>query len=76
MSRFESEFSSAGEARLDLAELFAALASGVVGDAQRRQAIACLLSAGTGWRDAAIQLGGTFADGVAAATGLRDGKEG
>ena len=76
MSRFEREFSPASEARLDLTELVAALASGSAGEAQRRQAIACLLSAGTGWRDAAARLGGTFAEGVAGATGLIDGKEG
>jgi hypothetical protein len=42
------------------------------GDRTRKEAIACYLSGGRGWRDAVKQLGGAFADQV---SGLRGRKE-
>ena len=62
MSRFEGEISAAHEAGLDLVELLADLSSATVGDPSRWEAMACFLSAGQGWRDAAVRLGGTFAE--------------
>ena len=62
MSRLDGKFTAAGDAELEIAELLAALES-QPGDALQdwRDAIACYLSAGDGWRDALQRLGGAFA---------------
>ena len=75
LARHESEFESAGEARLDPDELLDALRSGPARAAsKRRDAIARCLSASEGWRDAAAKLGGAFAT-LGTGTGLMDDKE-
>ena len=72
MSRYEGEIAASGDAEFDFRELIAAL--GGASHGERMQAIACALSAGTGWREAMKQLGGAFA--TDAPTGLNDGQEG
>ncbi len=75
LARHEGEFEAAGEARLELDELLAALARPVLaGSGTRRDAIARCLSASEGWRDAAATLGGAFAT-LNGGTGLTDDKE-
>ena len=75
MARHEGDFQAAGPAALDLHELAELLGkAGPEGLRERREAIACALSAGKGWRDAAKRLGGAFAADQAA-TGLTAGKE-
>ena len=75
VARFEGKFTPAEEAEPSLAELLAAMsAQGGVTATDRQQAIACVLSASEGWREALALLGGAFAgDG---ATGLRTDKDG
>lgn len=75
MARHEGKFEAAGETSLDLSEMLRALRQAESADAKERQAaIACLLSASEGWRKAAKQLGGAFAD-EAKKAGLTDDKE-
>ena len=75
MARHEGEFEAAAETSLDMAELLQALRQSGSADSRERQAaIACLLSASEGWRKAAKQLGGAFAQG-SAKTGLTDEQE-
>lgn len=75
MAKHEGEFEAATETSLDMAEMLRALRQAGSGDSGRRQAaIACLLSASEGWRKAAKQLGGAFAD-AAQKTGLTDEQE-
>ena len=75
MARHEGEFKAAAETSLEMAELLRALASAdSASDRERQQAIACLLSASEGWRDAVARVRGAFAEG-AAKTGLTDGKD-
>ena len=63
VSRHESNFSSADEVSLDMAELLAALgAQSTIAARDRQRAIACYLSGSEGWRDALDLLGGAFAD--------------
>ena len=75
MSRPESEFTAAGPApEMDAAELVAAFEAQLAsarGD--RRVAIARLLAAGPGWKEARDVLGGAFAE-PASEEGLRDDK--
>ena len=72
MARHESNFRDRAEAPLSLDELLALLGSGADADERsRKEAIACYLSGGDGWRDAMKALGGTFAEGAA---GLRERK--
>ena len=62
MSRFDGEFTAAGEASLDMVELMQVLASAAsTGRRERGDAIACYLSVSEGWRDAEGTLKGTFA---------------
>ena len=75
MSRFDGEFTAAGEASLDMVELMQVLASAAsAGGRERGDAIACYLSLSEGWRDAKGALKGTFAS-LGVATRLTDGKE-
>jgi hypothetical protein len=62
LARFDGNLEAAGEAKLDVDELLSALSAPVDGQGQERQeAIACLLSASEGWREAREALGGAFA---------------
>ena len=74
LSRQDSKFTAAEPAALDAAEIVAAfeaqLAS-VKGD--RNLAIAALLAAGPGWREARDVLGGAFAE-APSSSGLKDDK--
>ncbi len=75
MARHEGEFEAAAETSLDTGELLRALArTDKAADRERQAAIACLLSASEGWRDAVDRLGGTFAE-VVRQRGLTDGKD-
>ena len=75
MARHEGEFEAAAETSLEMEELLRALRHGdSASERERQAAIACLLSASEGWRDAVARLGGAFADGSAKA-GLMDGKD-
>jgi len=62
LARFDGNLKAAGEAQLDIEELLSALSNqrGSSGD-ERQDAIACLLSASEGWRDARTLLQGAFA---------------
>jgi hypothetical protein len=75
LARHEGEFEAAAETSLELEELLRALESAEsAADRDRQAAIACLLSASEGWREAVDRLGGAFADG-GTPTGLTDGKD-
>ena len=75
MARHEGEFEAAAETSLELEELLRALQSAEsAADRDRQAAIACLLSASEGWREAIDRIGGAFADG-GTTTGLTDGKD-
>ena len=75
MARHEGEFKAAAETSLEMGELLRALARAEsASDRERQAAIACLLSASEGWRDAVERLGGAFAEG-GTKTGLTDGKD-
>ena len=75
MARFEGKFKAAGEAKLDIDELFSAFPGAADAVARGRQdAIACFLSASEGWEEARETLNGAFAA-AAKATWLRGGKE-
>ena len=74
MSRPDSKFTAAEPAALDAAELVAAFEAQLAsarGD--RKLAIAALLAAAPGWREARDVLGGAFAEG-ASESGLKDQK--
>ena len=75
MSRFEGEFRATDDASVDPIELLAALSPGRSGKPERGEAMACFLSVGSGWRDAAATLGGTFAAAFAIGTKLTPGQE-
>jgi hypothetical protein len=75
LSRRDSNFTAAAPAELDAAELVAAFEAQLAsarGD--RRVAIAALLAAAPGWREARDLLGGAFAEGPQE-RGLKDDKE-
>jgi hypothetical protein len=73
LARHEGDFRTEAKAPLSLDELLALLGNGVERERQARDdAIACYLSGGEGWRDAARLLGGTFA--AEAETGLKESK--
>ena len=62
MARIEGKFEAAGEAKLDIDELFSAFPGAGEAVAKGRQdAIACFLSASEGWEEARETLKGTFA---------------
>lgn len=62
MARIDGKFEAAGEAKLDVDELFSAFPGAAEAVAKGRQdAIACFLSASEGWEDARETLKGTFA---------------
>ena len=63
MARHEGDFEAAAETSLEMGELLRALGrTDSAADRERQAAIACLLSASEGWRDAVEQLGGAFAE--------------
>jgi len=75
LARHEGDFEAAAETSLEIEELVRALRrDDSASDRERQAAIACLLSASEGWRDAVGRLGGAFAEGLAK-TGLTDGKD-
>jgi hypothetical protein len=75
LARHEGEFEAAAETSLEMGELLRVLAHAESASLrERQQAIACLLSASEGWREAAERLRGAFAEGGTAA-GLTDGKD-
>jgi len=75
LARHEGEFEAAAETSLEMAELLRALEGAEsASDRERQAAIACLLSASEGWRDALARFGGAFAEG-GTKTGLTDGKD-
>ena len=75
MARFDGNLKAAGEAKLDIDELFAAFPGASEAVAKGRQdAIACFLSASEGWEQAKGALKGTFAA-ASKASWLKDGKE-
>jgi len=75
LARHEGEFKAAAETSLEMGELLRALARADSAAAKDRQAaIACLLSASEGWRDAAERLRGAFAEDPPK-TGLTNGKD-
>ena len=62
LSRFEGDFSAAGDASLSTAELLSLLSeSSGLTSRERQEAIACYLSASEGWHDALKTLRGAFA---------------
>jgi hypothetical protein len=62
LARFDGNLKAAGEAKLDIDELFAAFPGASEAVAKGRQdAIACFLSASEGWQEARGTLKGTFA---------------
>ena len=72
MARHDGNLRSASGEPLSLAELLLLLDGGAQTDPRsRKDAIACYLSAGEGWREAVKQLGGAFADDL---PGLKDRK--
>ena len=77
MSRFEGDFSAAGEASLNATELLNLLGrEGQVPPRELQQAIACYLSASEGWDQAQKLLRGAFASDAAAAVRSDRNKQG
>jgi hypothetical protein len=75
LSRFEGDFSAAGQAPLSRNELLDLLAaSTAMSSDERQQAIACYLSASEGWHEAMKALRGAFATDAAAAVKLGGAK--
>ena len=75
MARHEGEFEAAAETSLEMEDLLRALRrDGSASNRDRQAAIACLLSASEGWRDAVERLRGAFAE-LGPKTGLTDGKD-
>ena len=75
MSRFERDFSAAGQAPLSTSELLDLLAaSAAMPNEERQQAIACYLSASEGWHEAMKALRGAFATDAAEAVKLGGAK--
>jgi hypothetical protein len=75
LARHESEFEPAAEVTVALDELIDALRRPVTAaSASRSAAIANCLSAGAGWRDSAVELGGAFAA-LGDGAGLTGGKD-
>ena len=73
MSRFEGDFSAAGDVPLSTDELLNLIgANPALTGPERQEAIACYLSAGEGWDEALKALRGAFASDAAQA--VRPGK--
>ena len=65
MARHEGRILADGAEPIDVEQLLALLTRDPAVDSEaRRNAIACYLAGGEGWRDALRQLGGTFAGGL------------
>jgi hypothetical protein len=76
LSRFEGELKASAYAPLSVEEVVAILNGNTAAtDHRRQEAIACVLSASDGWKDAVKSLGGAFASESATAR-LRDEKAG
>jgi hypothetical protein len=79
LSRFEGDFSAAGDAQLSMIELLGLLPPVPAPARDLQQAIACYLSGGEGWDQARKMLGGAFAsdaaEGVRSAGHARDKHE-
>ena len=63
MARHDGEIRSRGSVPLSVPELLRLLGSDAEITASSREAIACYLAGGEGWREAAKLLDGTFAEG-------------
>ena len=78
MSRFEGDFSAAGDAPLSTNELLTLLGTNTaLSGRERHEAIACFLSASEGWGEAMKALRGTFsteAGEAVQASGIHDNK--
>ena len=62
MARHEPDIQASTETQLSLSELLSLLGEQKQGSERERQdAIACFLSAGEGWAEAARRIGGAFA---------------
>jgi hypothetical protein len=61
LSRFDGDFAASGEGPLDPRELLDLLAGSSIPGRDRREAIACYLSASDGWNEAMKALQGAFA---------------
>jgi hypothetical protein len=73
LARHDGEFRADEHRPLSLPELLEILGSGAEAEGRsREEAIACYLSGGDGWREAARLLGGTFAEGAAELRELKD----
>ena len=76
MSRFEGDFSAAGDAPLSTTELLTLLGtSTALSVRERQEAIACYLSAGEGWDEALKTLRGAFASDAARTVGAHEIKQ-
>ena len=72
MARHEGDFRLKEQEPLSLDELLALLGDSAEREGRsRKDAIACYLSGGEGWREAVKRLGGTFAE---ESKGLKDGQ--
>ena len=68
MARHDGDFHADGHEPLSLPELLRLFGDSAEGAARSREAIACYLAGGDGWREAAKLLDGAFAE---YGTGLR-----
>ena len=75
MSKYDSEIRAAGEARVELDDLFVTLGGVPAARPHRRDAMAQYLSGEDGWRDARKALRGTFAKPSGNGTGLTSGED-
>jgi len=74
LSRFDGDFASVGETPLSPSELLDVLGANSLSGRQRREAIACYLSASEGWHEALKALRGAFATDAAEAVRSADRK--
>ena len=74
MSRFEGDFTAAGDAQLSMAELLGLIDEKGAGCGKRQEAIARCLSGEEGWREAIQALGGSFSSTAAETVRLSGGK--
>ena len=73
MARHEGNFRSTNGKPLEIDELLALLDGNPPSEGPvREHARACYLSSSDGWREAVKQLGGAFADDIAALTEAKD----
>ena len=72
MARHDGEIRSRGSVPLSVPELLRLLGSDAEKPDSSREAIACYLAGGEGWREAAKLLDGTFAEGNLGLSGTKD----